>query len=230
VSSAPSANSPVGSATTVSTNTASTNTASANTVSTYTVVSGDCLSSIALHFYGDEGAWTEIWAANANRMMADGMRFVDPNLIYAGWNLILPGLSAPSAIGSTPTDPTPTPPLPTHPPTSKLAPAPSGDSPPANGQRGRSGLGVPQSSAPGHSQGASAPTPNPVSAQSPSGQAGVSAPGEAGALHGASNGTEAPTPVGGDALSGAVLRWVPESASLGISVLVAAAYLRRIRR
>ena len=37
-------------------------------------------------------------------------------------------------------------------------------------------------------------------------------------------------PVGGDALTGAVVRWVPESASLGISVLVAAAYLRRIRR
>ena len=30
--------------------------------------------------------------------------------------------------------------------------------------------------------------------------------------------------------AGAVVRWVPESASLGISVLVAAAYLRRIRR
>ena len=49
---------------------------SANTVATYTVVSGDCLSTIALRFYGDEGAWNEIWAANANRMMADGMRFV----------------------------------------------------------------------------------------------------------------------------------------------------------
>ena len=35
---------------------------------------------------------------------------------------------------------------------------------------------------------------------------------------------------GGDALTGAVVHWVPESASLGISVLVAAAYLRRIRR
>ena len=82
VSSAPSANSPVVSATSVSTNTVST-----NTVATYTVVSGDCLSTIALRFYGDEGAWNEIWAANANRMMADGMRFVDPNLIYAGWIL-----------------------------------------------------------------------------------------------------------------------------------------------
>jgi len=41
---------------------------------TYTVQSGDCLSTIALHFYGDEGAWTEIWAANADRVMDDGRR------------------------------------------------------------------------------------------------------------------------------------------------------------
>ena len=230
VSTAPSAKGPVVGVTSVSTNPVSTNPVSTNPVSTYTVVSGDCLSTIALRFYGDEGAWTEIWAANANRMMADGMRFLDPNLIYPGWNLILPGLPAASPIESNPTDPTPTPPSPTLPPASKPAPESRGDSPRAGGQRGRTGLGVPQSSAPGHSQGASAPTPNPVSAPSRSGQAGVSAPGEAGALHSASNGTEAPTPVGGDALSGAVLRWVPESASLGISVLVAAAYLRRIRR
>ena len=80
---------------------------STNTVATYTVVSGDCLSTIALRFYGDEGAWNEIWAANANRIMADGMRFVDPNLIYAGWNLVLPGLAGASPTDSTPTDPTP---------------------------------------------------------------------------------------------------------------------------
>ena len=36
--------------------------------------------------------------------------------------------------------------------------------------------------------------------------------------------------VGGDAASGALVRWVPESAALGVSALVAAAYLRRIRR
>ena len=72
-------------------------------MATYTVVSGDCLSTIALRFYGDEGAWNEIWAANANRMMADGMRFGDPNLIYPGWVLVLPGLP-----GASPTEPTPT--------------------------------------------------------------------------------------------------------------------------
>jgi len=215
VSSAPSANSPVVSATSVST----------NTVATYTVVSGDCLSTIALRFYGDEGAWNEIWAANANRMMADGMRFGDPNLIYVGWILVLPGLPGASPTESTPTDPTPS--LSMHPPTSKLAPAFSADSPRADGQRGRSEPGDP---VPGHTKAAFTPTTNPVSEQPRRGQAGVSAPGEAGALHGASNGAEAPVPVGGDALTGAVVRWVPESASLGISVLVAAAYLRRIRR
>ena len=107
VSSAPSADSPVVSATPVSTNTVSANTVSTNTVATYTVVSGDCLSTIALRFYGDEGAWNEIWAANANRMMADGMRFGDPNLIYAGWVLVLPGLPGASPTEPTPTDPTP---------------------------------------------------------------------------------------------------------------------------
>ncbi len=199
------------------------------TASTYTVVSGDCLSTIALHFYGDEGAWNEIWAANANRMMADGMRFGDPNLIYAGWTLILPGLPTAGPTESTPTVPTPTL-LPTHPPTSTLNPAPRADSPRAAGQGAEGGFGVPESSAPGHSEGASAPTPNPVSAQSRRRQTGASAPGEAGALHGESNGTEALAPVGGDAVAGAVVRWVPESAALGISALVAAAYLRRIRR
>ena len=136
VATAPSASSPVVSATPVST----------NTVATYTVVSGDCLSTIALRFYGDEGAWNEIWAANANRMMADGMRFGDPNLIYAGWILVLPGLPGASTTESTPTDPTPS--LSMHPPASKLAPAPSADSPRADGQRGRSGMGGPSRAGP----------------------------------------------------------------------------------
>jgi hypothetical protein len=203
-------------------------TVATTTASTYTVVSGDCLSTIALHFYGDEGAWSEIWAANANRMMADGMRFGDPNLIYPGWILILPGEPTEGPTESIPTDPTS--PLPSNPPTSKLAPAPSADSPRAGGRGGGGGLGDPESSAPGHSLGASAPTPNAISAQSRRGQTGVRAPGEADTLHGENNGTEAPAPVVANAVADAVVRWVPESAALGISALVAAAYLRRIRR
>ena len=215
VSSAPSANGPVGSVTPVS----------ANSVVTYTVVSGDCLSTIALRFYGDEGAWNEIWAANANRIMAGGMRFGDPNLIYPGWVLVLPGLPGASPTEPTPTDPTPS--LSTNPPASKPVPAPSAATARANGQRGGSGLGE---SGPGQIKSTSAPTTTPVSAQPHRGPAGVSAPGDVGTFHGAGRGAEAPEPAGGDALSGAVVRWVPESASLGISVLVAAAYLHRIRR
>ena len=153
---------------------------SANTVATYTVVSGDCLSTIALRFYGDEGAWNEIWAANANRVMADGIRFGDPNLIYPGWVLVLPGLPGASPTESTPTDPTPS--LSTDPPASKPVPAPSAAPPRADGQRGGSGRGE---SGPGQTKATSAPTTNPVSAQPQRGQAGVSAPGEAGTPHGA---------------------------------------------
>ncbi len=73
------------------------------TSTTYTVVSGDNLSTIALHFYGDEGAWGEVWAANSGRLMPDGKRFVDPNLIYVGWTLTLPGISDSPSV--TPTKP-----------------------------------------------------------------------------------------------------------------------------
>ena len=120
----------------------------------YTVVSGDCLSTIALHFYGDEGAWTEIWAANANRIMAGGMRFGDPNLIYAGWILTLPGLPGPSPSESIPADPPPTPPSVVHSPASTVSPARPADPPRASGQRPRDGLGDPKSSVPGRTQGA----------------------------------------------------------------------------
>ena len=134
MSSAPSADSPVVSATPVSANTLAANTVPANTVATYTVVSGDCLSTIALRFYGDEGAWNEIWAANANRVMADGMRFGDPNLIYPGWILVLPDLPGASPKEPTPTDPTPS--LSTDPPASKPVPAPSAAPPRAERSKG----------------------------------------------------------------------------------------------
>ena len=119
----------------------------------YTVVSGDCLSTIALHFYGDEGAWTEIWAANVNRIMAGGMRFGDPNLIYAGWILTLPGLPGQS-LESTPAEPPPTLPSVVHSPASTVAPAPPAESPRASGQRPRDGLGDQRPSVPGHPRGA----------------------------------------------------------------------------
>jgi LysM repeat protein len=201
---------------------------------TYTVASGDCLSSIALRLYGDEGAWSEIWAANANRMMVDGMRFGDPNLIYVGWVLILPGLPAASSTPAKPSGSTATP-LPTSPratdsPTAGQAPRPS-TRPEEDGQRSPSGLETPKSSGLGRSQGTPARVTDPGPAPSRHGLTGVRAPGEIGALLGASRGTEASTsPVVGDPVGGALQRWVPESTSLGLSALVAAAYLRRIQR
>jgi DNA-binding SARP family transcriptional activator len=82
------------------------------TSTTYTVVSGDCLSAIAQRFYGDEGAWSEIWEANANRVMQGGGRFVDPNLIYAGWTLTLPGIPVPDAVSAPPVAQAPPPTVP----------------------------------------------------------------------------------------------------------------------
>jgi hypothetical protein len=198
---------------------------SSTAAATYTVVRGDCLSTIALRFYGDEGAWNEIWAANANRVMADGMRFSDPNLIYVGWTLVLPGLPAGSLAEADPSDPAP--PLTTHPPALQPNSTSRAESPRASHQGGRGGLGAPRSPAPGDTHGAFGSRSN---AASRLGQNGVSAPGEAGARRGANNETGAPAPVLGDPDGGVAVRWVPESAALGISTLVAAAYLRRIRR
>lgn len=62
----------------------------------YTVVPGDCLATIAQRYYGDEGAWSEIWQANMGKAMPGGLRFTDPNLIYAGWTLTLPGVAGPA--------------------------------------------------------------------------------------------------------------------------------------
>lgn len=64
---------------------------SAETVpATYTVVRGDHLWGVAERFLGDGFRWVEIWKLNQQRTMSDGRAFVDPNLIYAGWQLELP--------------------------------------------------------------------------------------------------------------------------------------------
>ncbi len=87
---------------------------------TYTVVRGDHLWGIAERFLGDGFRWVEIWKLNQHRTMADGRTFVDPNLIYAGWQLELPqdvSSSEPESrtdedgVGGTP-EPTPAPPTP----------------------------------------------------------------------------------------------------------------------
>lgn len=57
---------------------------------TYTVTGGDHLWGIAERFLGDGFRWVEIWKLNQQRTMTDGRTFVDPNLIYPGWQLELP--------------------------------------------------------------------------------------------------------------------------------------------
>jgi DNA-binding SARP family transcriptional activator len=56
----------------------------------YVVRPGDSLWSIAATQLGDGDDWPAIAALNLGRTMPGGLRFVDPNRIYAGWSLQLP--------------------------------------------------------------------------------------------------------------------------------------------
>lgn len=56
---------------------------SADPVQTYTVVSGDSLSKIAKHFYGDANKWKAIFEANTDQLS-------DPNRIKPGQVLKIP--------------------------------------------------------------------------------------------------------------------------------------------
>lgn len=77
---------------------------------TYTVVPNDNLWSIAQSQFGDGADWPAIAALNLGRTMSDGRLFVDPNLIYPGWILLMPGNDP---VVTQPTDaPAPSPPPP----------------------------------------------------------------------------------------------------------------------
>ena len=56
---------------------------SANASSTYTVASGDSLSKIAKHFYGDAAKWRTIYEANKDTIK-------NPDLIHPGQVLTIP--------------------------------------------------------------------------------------------------------------------------------------------
>ena len=53
---------------------------------TYTVVSGDSLSKIAKHHYGDAAKWHAIYEANRDKIK-------NPDLIYPGQVLTIPDIS-----------------------------------------------------------------------------------------------------------------------------------------
>jgi DNA-binding SARP family transcriptional activator len=110
---------------------------SAETVpATYSVVRGDHLWGIAERFLGDGFRWVEIWKLNQQRTMSDGRAFVDPNLIYPGWQLELPQdvdnvepepLDEEEGLGVTPEpEPTPEPsPVPPTPDPTGVIPTPT---------------------------------------------------------------------------------------------------------
>jgi len=56
----------------------------------YRVRPDDSLWRIAESLLGDGFRWTEIWELNQGRVMSDGRRFTDPDLIQPGWILELP--------------------------------------------------------------------------------------------------------------------------------------------
>jgi len=103
---------------------------------TYTVMRGDHLWGIAERFLGDGFRWVDIWKLNSQRAMTDGRAFVDPNLIYPGWQLELrqdvstaepERLDEEEDLGATP-DPEPTPepsPVPPTPDPTAVAPIPT---------------------------------------------------------------------------------------------------------
>ncbi len=59
----------------------------------YIVRPGDSLWSIAEAQLGDGDDWPAIAALNLGRTMPDGLTFVDPSRIYAGWTLEMPDLA-----------------------------------------------------------------------------------------------------------------------------------------
>jgi DNA-binding SARP family transcriptional activator len=71
--------------------------APATSPESYVVRPGDSLWSIAAALLGDGDDWPAIAALNLGRTMGDGLQFVDPNTIHAGWTLLMPDQGPPVA-------------------------------------------------------------------------------------------------------------------------------------
>ena len=71
----------------------------------YTIQTGDTLWGVAEKKLGDGSRWSELAEGLKNRPQADGTTMSDPNLIYAGWTVELPGdQTASSGQRTAPTD------------------------------------------------------------------------------------------------------------------------------
>ncbi|MEU2718519.1 LysM peptidoglycan-binding domain-containing protein [Streptomyces sp. NPDC007205] len=71
----------------------------------YTVKSGDNLSGIAQHQFGDAAQWPRLFEANKGEEQPYGQHFTNPDLIYPGQHLTLPDGSTGPEQGATPERP-----------------------------------------------------------------------------------------------------------------------------
>lgn len=117
----------------------------------YTIQTGDTLWGVAEKKLGDGSRWSELAEGLKNRPQADGTTMSDPNLIYAGWTVELPGdQTASSGQRTAPTDQaTDQPDVASEAPASESAPAteqaPASEQAPATPPASVPGEVVPQS-------------------------------------------------------------------------------------
>lgn len=117
----------------------------------YTIQTGDTLWGVAEKKLGDGSRWSELAEGLKNRPQADGTTMSDPNLIYVGWTVELPGdQTASSGQRTAPTDQaTDQPDIAPEAPASESAPAteqaPASEQAPATPPASVPGEVVPQS-------------------------------------------------------------------------------------
>ena len=117
----------------------------------YTIQTGDTLWGVAEKKLGDGSRWSELAEGLKNRPQADGTTMSDPNLIYVGWTVELPGdQTASSGQRTAPTDQaTDQPDVASEAPASESAPAteqaPASEQAPATPPASVPGEVVPQS-------------------------------------------------------------------------------------